>query len=189
MRKFLFLLLIILLGLNIYAIPKAVSGTVLENDDLKIVISFKNSMWIGNVINTIQLDITNKTDKTIRILLQESVFTDNRNSLTHLINSETRGMNVGKDDRPLIVPPKSHAIYEVVPDSHLNYSSSLGWNLEAITASPSNRTLLITYEIEGQKREISTVITLEETGSGNLMNIILIIGLTILLGVATIGLL
>ncbi|QTA37578.1 hypothetical protein JYK00_07545 [Thermosipho ferrireducens] len=187
MKKFFLLVLLMLLVLNIYAVPKVVSGTVLENDDLKIVISFKNSMWVGNILNTIQLDITNKTDKTIKILLQESVFTDNRNSLTYLINSQTRVMNVGKDNRPLIIPPNSHITYEVVPDSHLHYSTNLGWYLEAITAFPSNRTLLITYEIEGQKRDISTVIRLEDSNSGNLTNIILMIGLILLIGAVTIG--
>lgn len=38
------------LVLNIYAIPKAVSGTVLENDDLKIIVSFKNSDCVKKML-------------------------------------------------------------------------------------------------------------------------------------------
>ena len=161
MKKLITIVVLLLVSLA-FAAPRIISGNTIENEDLRIDISVRHEFLNGYVL---YLTVINKTSEPIKIIWDESIFTDNSGNDEHLVRSTIRAMNIGKSTPPSVIVPNGTFTDWFVPETHLNYYGTLGWVVTSISNEPNERNLLITYELENQKKYIYGKVVFEPPSS------------------------
>lgn len=118
--------------------PQPTNGIRFE-DDLLIV-------EFGDVVlKTINAKITNKSEKTIRLIWDEAVYIDNNRKVSRAIHTDVLAIDRQKTIIPTVIPAGTYVEIRIVPEENIywcssssQYSSS-GWRIRNLfTPSPGN---------------------------------------------------
>ncbi|MEJ5258345.1 MAG: hypothetical protein WHS64_08865 [Fervidobacterium sp.] len=140
-----------------------VSLAVMENDDIRIIVDLET--YVGSLFDilantkVLRLTITNKTGLPLKIIWDESLFTDNYGKPVKLIREGQKFIDATRAQVPTVILPNSTLSIIAVPESHIYYSG--GWQVLGISGIVSNRKLFVTYEVNDKKKYIETSIIIE----------------------------
>uniref|UniRef100_A0A7V4KC33 Uncharacterized protein n=1 Tax=Fervidobacterium pennivorans TaxID=93466 RepID=A0A7V4KC33_FERPE len=126
-----------------------------ENEDLQILVELQHygsTNLIQMAQKVLKITFVNKQEIPIKIIWDESVFTDNNGKPARLIKEGQRFIVSDQPQVPSILPPGERASFLAVPQSHITYSSSSGWFVTGISGNIRKRTLMIAYEINNVKK-------------------------------------
>jgi hypothetical protein len=138
-----------------HVVPEDRYIATFENEDLQILVELQpygSTNLIQMVQKVLKITFVNKQEIPIKIIWDESVFTDNNGKPTRLIKEGQRFIVSDQPQVPSILPPGETASFLAVPQSHITYSSSSGWFVIGISGNIRKRTLMIAYEINNIKK-------------------------------------
>ena len=139
-----------------------------ENEDLQILVELQpygSTNLIQMVQKVLKITFVNKQEIPIKIIWDESIFTDNNGKPARLIKEGQRFIVSDQPQVPSILPPGERASFLAVPQSHITYSSSSGWFVTGISGNIRKRTLMIAYEINNIKKYAKMEIEFETAKS------------------------
>ena len=128
----------------------------MENEDLKITLSSR--MHFQKVpIPIIKINIENKSNSAIKVIWDETVLTDNNNSESGVIHEGVKYINKNESQVPSIILPSKTFEDSIIPKTHIRYNESgyyEGWQIDPYDERIGERTLYLTYEINGERKSI-----------------------------------
>ena len=142
MKKFLAFISLLLFA-TVFFGSITIENPVFENQHIKV------ASIVQSDSKAITIGIRNKTDKVVKILWDETLFTDNAGEPSGVIHSGVKYANMDRIQVPSVIPPNGTLNDIIVPKSHIFYSD--GWNTISISKTPSERYFLISYEINNKK--------------------------------------
>jgi len=139
--------------------------TAVSNEDIRVDIELYNYSITSRIL---KLTFYNNTDSVIKIIWDESLFTDNNGELSRLMKEGQKFIKSDEPQLPTVLPGKEKISLLAVPVSHIEYLSSLGWYVKSISGQPTERKIMICYELNNQKKYLQGKIAIPETSkSGN----------------------
>ncbi|AEX86506.1 hypothetical protein Marpi_2133 (plasmid) [Marinitoga piezophila KA3] len=172
------LLIALLLFATVFFGNITIGNPVFENQHIKVTFNIKT---IDFVIKTIGIKIENKTDKPVKILWDEVLFTDNKGEASGVIHSGVKYINMDRPQVPSVIPPNGSIDDVIIPKSHIYYYN--GWKKISINKTPSERYFFITYEFDNEKYNLDGTLLLKEQKSNINWGLILgVLGVMWLIG-------
>lgn len=133
---------------------------ITENEDIKIQLSsgilyqpYKGKL----MVTTLKLKIENLSKSAMKIIWDETILTDNSRFESGVIHEGIKYMNKSESQVPTIILPSKTLDDTIIPKSHISYkdnSSFEGWFIEPYDYLVRNRTLYLTYEVNGERKSI-----------------------------------